>query len=98
MARKQLDRLVPPGQAWHLDAVRIVDGGEQTHWLYEVSFRRDYPGAIEVFGGDYLDILVLMDGTVIEPQPSPRPGPDHPRSDLTKRWSERLAALVRYFP
>src|SRR2546429_3627897 len=25
-----------------------------------------------------------------------RPGPEHPRSDLTKRWSERLAALVPY--
>src|SRR5437762_1842459 len=41
IARKQLERLLPHGQTWYLDAIRIVDGGLRRHWLYEVSFRRD---------------------------------------------------------
>ncbi len=72
IARKQLDRIIPPGSAWHVDAVRLVAAAEGTHWLYEVSFRREYPPEIAVYGGEYVDLLVLMDGTSPEPKPIPR--------------------------
>jgi hypothetical protein len=73
IARKQLDRIIPAGQTWYVDAVRIVAVVEGTHWLYEVSFRRQYPPDVAVYGGDYVDLLVLMDGTCIEAKPIPRP-------------------------
>jgi len=73
IARRQLDRIIPARQAWYVDAVRIVAVVEGTHWLYEVSFRRQYPPDVAVYGGDYIDLLVLMDGTSIEPKRIPRP-------------------------
>ncbi len=79
IARKQLDRIIPAGSSWHLDAVRLVAAAEGTHWLYEVSFRREYPPEVAVYGGEYVDLLVLMDGTASEPKAIPRPGPDHPQ-------------------
>ena len=79
IARRVLHRIIPSGSRWHLDAVRIVAGAGGTHWLYEISFRREYPPDVAVYGGEYVNLLVLMDGTTIEPQPIPRPGPDHPR-------------------
>src|SRR4051794_5470616 len=42
VARKKLDQLIPAGETWHLHAVRIVDGGLGTHWLYEISFEREF--------------------------------------------------------
>jgi hypothetical protein len=78
IARKQLDRLIPAEQTWHLHAVRIVDAGLGTHWLYEISFQREFPADVAVFGGQFMEILVLMDGAAIEPIPIVRPGPDHP--------------------
>jgi hypothetical protein len=81
IALRTLEPLIPPGQEWHLHEVRIVDGGLRTHWLYEVSFRREYPRDpnVAVFGGEFMAILVLMDGTAIEPRAIPRPGPEHPK-------------------
>ena len=78
IARKELNRLIPLGQTWHLHAVRIVDAG-RGQWLYEVSFERQFPSDVAVIGGQFMDILVLMDGTAIEPRSVPRPGPEHPR-------------------
>jgi hypothetical protein len=79
IARKQLDRIIPPQSSWYVDAVRLVAAVEGTHWLYEISFRREYPPDVAVFGGEYVDLLVLMDGTSPEPKSIPRPGPDHPQ-------------------
>jgi hypothetical protein len=79
IARKQLDHIIPAGSNWYLDAVRIVAAVEGTYWLYEVSFRREYPPDVAVYGGEYVDLLVLMDGRAIEPRAIPRPGPDHPQ-------------------
>jgi hypothetical protein len=78
IARKQLDRIVPPGSTWHLDAVRLVAAAEGTHWLYEVSFGREYPSEVAVTFAEHIDLLVLMDGTSPEPKAIPRPGLDHP--------------------
>jgi len=73
LARKQLDRIIPSGQTWYVDAVRTVAVVEGANWLYEVSFRRQYPPDVAVYGGDYVDVLVLMDGTSIEPKRIPCP-------------------------
>jgi hypothetical protein len=55
IARKQLDRIIPPKSSWYVDAVRLVAAVEGTHWLYEVCFRREYPPDVAVFGGEYVD-------------------------------------------
>jgi hypothetical protein len=68
IARRALERVLPSGQTWQLDAVRIVGGALGRHWLYEVAFTREYPPGVAVYGGDRFDILVLMDGTVVEPK------------------------------
>jgi len=79
IARKQLDRLIPPKSSWYVDAIRLVSAVQGTHWLYEISFRREYPPDVAVYGGEYVDLLVLMDGTSPDPKIIPRPGPDHPQ-------------------
>jgi hypothetical protein len=73
IARRELESVIPSGQTWRLDAVRIVAAAEGSHWLYEVAFSRVYPPDVAVYGGDRFDILVLMDGTPIQPKPIPRP-------------------------
>ena len=78
IARQQLDRIVSSTSDWHVDAVRIVAAADDTHWLYEVSFRREYPPDALVVG-EHVDLLILMDGTAIEPREIPRPGPKHPK-------------------
>jgi hypothetical protein len=78
IARKQLDSIIPPESTWYLDAVRLVAVVQGTHWLYEISFRRKYPDDGSIFGGDHVDLLVLMDGTSPEPKQIPRPGRDNP--------------------
>ena len=71
IARQALTRVLPSGQTWQLDAVRIVSAALGRHWLYEVAFIREYPPDIAVYGGDRFDILVLMDGTAVEPKRIP---------------------------
>jgi hypothetical protein len=74
IARRQLERIVPSGQKWRLDQVRLIFMAE-TYCLYEVDFWRDYPEdeTVARYGGDRFDILVLLDGTCIEPKPTERP-------------------------
>jgi hypothetical protein len=74
IARRVLKRIIPADQSWRLDQVRLITMAE-TYWLYEVGFWREYPPDPKVarFGGDRFDILVLMDGTAIEPKQVPPP-------------------------
>jgi hypothetical protein len=74
IARRQLERIVPSGQKWRLDQVRLIFMAE-TYWVYEVDFWREYPQdeTVARYGGDRFDILVLLDGTCIEPKPTQRP-------------------------
>jgi len=38
--------------------------GDHLHWIYEIYFDRTYPADVAVFGADYFDMPVLMDGRV----------------------------------
>ena len=38
--------------------------GDHLHWIYEIHFDRTYPADVAVFGADYFDMPVLMDGRV----------------------------------
>jgi hypothetical protein len=71
IARKQLEYVVPSGQKWYVEAIRIIDGHEHRDWLYEIAFRREYPSNVTVFDGDRMNILVLMDGTPVKPKRIP---------------------------
>jgi hypothetical protein len=71
IAHRQLEQVVPSGQKWQVDAVRIVDADEHGDWLYEIAFHRDYPPNANVTGNDRMEILVLMDGTPVAPHKIP---------------------------
>ena len=50
-----------------MDEIALVDSGDHLHWIYVVRFQRIYPEDVAVFGADYFNIAVLMDGTSIKP-------------------------------
>ena len=41
------------------------DMGDHLLWIFEIHFDRMYPTDVAVFGADYFDMPVLMDGRVI---------------------------------
>jgi hypothetical protein len=66
VARNQLKTLVPDGDNWRLGDVCLSDLRED-RWAYLVRFYREYPPEIAVFGGEYLEIPVLLDGSTLKP-------------------------------
>jgi hypothetical protein len=67
IARNQLKTFVADGDKWRRDDICLFDlGGDR--WIYVVRFGREYPPDIAVYGGEYLEIPVLMDGSTVKPK------------------------------
>jgi hypothetical protein len=66
-ARNQLKTFVADGDKWRLDNICLFDLGED-RWIYVVRFGREYPPTTAVFGAEYLEIPVLMDGSTVKPK------------------------------
>lgn len=66
IARNQLKGFVADGDKWRLDDVCLFDLGHD-RWIYVVRFGRQYPPTTAVYGGEYLEIPVLMNGSVVKP-------------------------------
>jgi|SRR5437016_14326055 hypothetical protein len=68
IAFKQLSQSVEDPKQWDLHEIGLVDTGDHLHWIYVVHYTRHYPEDMAVFGGEYFDIVVLMDGTSVKPE------------------------------
>jgi len=68
IAFKQLSQAVTDPKQWDLHEIGLVDTGDHFHWIYVVHYTRHYPADMAVFGGEFFDIVVLMDGTSIKPE------------------------------
>src|SRR5262249_6400772 len=68
IAFKQLSQSVNDPKQWDLHEIGLVDTGDHLHWIYVVHYMRHYPADMAVFGGEFFDIVVLMDGTSIKPE------------------------------
>jgi hypothetical protein len=68
IALKQLSQSVEDSKQWDLHEIGLVDTGDHLHWIYVVHYTRHYPEDMAVFGGEYFDIVVLMDGTSVKPE------------------------------
>ena len=68
LAYKQLQQSARDAKQWDLHEIGLVDTGDHVHWIYVVHFMRHYPEDAAVFGGEFFDIVVLMDGTAIKPE------------------------------
>jgi len=68
IAFKQLSQSVTDPKQWDLHEIGLVDTGDHFHWIYVVHYVRHYPAEMAVFGAEFFDIVVLMDGTVIKPE------------------------------
>jgi len=66
-ARNQLKTFVADGGKWRLDNICLFDLGED-RWIYVVRFFREYPPTTAVFGGEYLEIPVLMNSFTVKPK------------------------------
>ena len=67
IARKGMQELVADPKAWRLDEIRLVDMGDHLHWIYVVHFMRVSGNDPARLSPDYLDTVVLMDGTFVKP-------------------------------
>jgi hypothetical protein len=67
IARQQLDRLVRDPAVWQFEQICLSEFPEG-RWVYFVSFHREYPPNVAVFGADYFHIPVLMDGSTVRPK------------------------------
>ena len=66
LARNQLKTFVADGDKWRLGDTCLFDlGGDR--WIYVVRFYREYPPEDAVFGGEYIEIPVLMNGSILKP-------------------------------
>jgi hypothetical protein len=68
LASEQLQNLVRNTKEWQLLVIALKDTGDHLHWYYLLAFIRMPPPGVAAIGGDFLDIVVLMDGTVIKPE------------------------------
>ena len=68
IARKELGKLVKNIDEWSLRGIVLFDMGDHLHWIFKIHFDRTYPADVAVFGADYFDMPVLMDGKVIPPR------------------------------
>ena len=68
LAYKQLQESVHDAKQWKLHEIGLVDTGDHVHWIYVAHFMRRYPDTVAVFGAEFFDIVVLMDGTPIKPE------------------------------
>jgi hypothetical protein len=67
IARNQLKTFVADGDKWRRDDICLFDlGGDR--WIYVVRFGREYPPTTAVYGGEYLEIPVLMNGSTVKPK------------------------------
>jgi hypothetical protein len=66
VARKQLKSFVGDGNKWRCDGISLFDLGKD-RWIFLVRFGREYPPTTAVYGGEYFDIPVLMNGSVVKP-------------------------------
>ena len=68
IAFEQLSKSVENPKQWDLHEIGLVDTGDHLHWIYVLHYTRHYPEEVAVFGGEYFDIVVLMDGTPVKPE------------------------------
>lgn len=68
IAFKQLSQSVTDPKQWDLHEIGLVDIGDHFHWIYVVHYTRHYPADMAVFGGEFFDICVLLDGISIKPE------------------------------
>ena len=66
-ARNQLRTFVADGEKWSFRNICLFDLGDE-RWIYVVSFHREYPPEDAVFGGEHLEIPILMDGSTVTPE------------------------------
>jgi hypothetical protein len=65
IATKQLHQLVKEPARWYFHEISLVDFGDHVHWVYIVSFYREYPEAVFM---DNFQIPVLMNGAIVKPK------------------------------
>jgi hypothetical protein len=68
IATTQLHDLVKDPAKWYFLQINLVDFGDHLHWVYVVMFDRQYPPDLAVYGGDYFQIPVLMNGATLKPK------------------------------
>ena len=71
IARRQLRQFVPNGNDWLLQGVTLSPVGDDLHWVYTVTFMAPLPEGVAQTGGDEMQLLVLLDGSVVKPEISP---------------------------
>ena len=69
LATKQLQSILPDADKWWVFSIELLHYGEQLHWwYYRVHFQPQTPEDVAVISGNFIDIVVFMDGTVLKPQ------------------------------
>ena len=71
IARRQLREFVPNGNDWLLQGVTLSPVGDDLHWVYTVTFMPPLPENVAQTGGDEMQLLVLLDGSVVKPEVTP---------------------------
>jgi hypothetical protein len=69
LAITKFHQLVYDTKGWELKRISLEDMGDGIHWIYIVDYKaptQDLGGSL-IGGGEFL-VVVLMDGTVIEPK------------------------------
>ncbi len=72
LAMTKFHQLVSDTKGWVLKQIGIEDMGDGLHWIYIVDYKapiQDLAGSL--IGGGEFRVVVLMDGTVIEPKVLP---------------------------
>ena len=72
LATAKFHELLKDRTNWRRDRISLEDMGDGIHWIYVVEF--DYHGSLLGLAIPYR-IMILMDGTVVEPKASDEPLP-----------------------
>ena len=71
IARRQLREFVPNGNDWLLQGITLSPLGDDLHWVYTVTFMPPLREDVAETGVDELQLLVLLDGSVVKPEITP---------------------------
>ena len=71
IARRQLREFVANGNDWLLQSVTLSPLGDDLHWVYTVTFMPPLPENVAHTGVDEMQLLVLLDGSVVKPEITP---------------------------
>ena len=65
LATAKFRQLIPDWDTWKRERIVLEDLGDGLHWIYVVEFMQTSSSKVKP---PFLNVIVLMDGTVVEPR------------------------------